>query len=120
MTPAAETMVEARARATVGIDRAASRAERATSEWVTRAADVLRIGACMLHAQGPLWAEFTVEKIREMTGNAVPKPPDERSWGAATRVAKNRGYIEPIKGRFEAAASSNGSPKQVYRKGPKA
>ena len=120
MTHAAETMVAARARATVGIGRAASRAERATSDWVARAADVLRMGACMLHAQGPLWAEFTVEKIRTMSGNAVPAPPDERSWGAATRVAKNRGYIEPIPGKFDPAASSNGSPKQVYRKGPKA
>lgn len=115
-----ETMTVARARGDVGVERAATSAERLAPGWVDRAADVLRIGACMLDAQGTLFAEFTVERIRSMTGNAVPKPPDERAWGAATRVATSRGYIERIPGRFSAAASSNGSPKPMYRKGPKA
>ena len=123
MMPAAtatESMTVARARGDLGIERSAANADRLTAGWVDQAANVLRIGACMLEAQGALFSEFTIERIRAMTGNAVPKPPDERAWGAATRVATSRGYIERIPGKFAAAASSNGSPKPMYRKGPKA
>jgi hypothetical protein len=108
----------AAARADAGIERAARKADRASPEWVDKAAEMLRIGACILGAQLP--GEFTVEHLRALTDKALPQPPDKRAWGAATRVATSRGFIERIPGRYAAAASSNGSPKPLYRKGPKA
>jgi hypothetical protein len=117
---APEVMDLARARGDLGIERAARKAERTTPEWVAKAADLLRIAAVIEQARGPLFAEFTVEQLRLMVDKALPKPTDERAWGAATRAARAAGFIEPIDGKFRPAASSNGSPKQVYRKGPNA
>ena len=110
----------ARARGDVGVERSARRAEKASPEWVKKAADLLRVGSIILNAQGPLFAEFTVEQVRLLVNKALPAPPDARAWCAPTPAAFCWGFIEPIKGKYRAAASSNGAPKQVYRKGPKA
>lgn len=108
----------AASRADAAIERGARRADRASPQWVEKAADLLRIGAVIL--EGQMVAEFTVEHLRALVDKALPEPPDKRAWGAATRVACSKAFIERIPGRYAAAASSNGSPKPLYRKGSKA
>lgn len=105
----------AAARADMGIDRASRSAERLTPQWVARATELLRVAACVLHQRGVL--EFTVEALRLEVEAAVPAPPDKRAWGAATRSAVRNGWIERLPGRYCPAASSNCSPKPLYRKG---
>jgi hypothetical protein len=108
----------ASARADAGIERAARKAEKVSPDWVDKAADMLRIGAVIMDGQHT--AEFTIEHLRALVEKALPEPTDKRAWGAATRVATSRGFIERIPGRYAAAASSNGSQKPLYRKGSKA
>jgi hypothetical protein len=102
-------------RADLGVERAARAAERRVTEWVSKAAQALKTGAAILHLKGT--EEFTIERLRDLVQGSVPKPPDGRAWGSATRYAATCGYIERIPGHFAPAASSNGSPKPLYRKG---
>lgn len=111
-------MTAANARADVGVQRATLRAEKATPEWSHKAADLLRVGACILHAKGV--QKFTIEQLRTLVDGALPKPPDGRAWGGATRGATARGFIVRLKGEYAPAESSNGSPKPMYSKGPQA
>jgi hypothetical protein len=111
------TMEFAAARADVGVQRSAQSAERLTPGWIDKAAEMLRVGACILAHSN---AEFTIEDLRALIDKALPQPPDLRAWGAATRQAVAKGFIERIPGRYAPAASSNRAPKPVYRKGPKA
>lgn len=108
----------ARARADTGIERSARKAERLAPGWVEKAAEMLRIGACIL--DGQLQTNFTIEELRTLVDKAIAQPPDGRAWGAATRQAVACGFIERVPGAFRAAASSNGAPKPCYRKGLKA
>lgn len=104
-------------RADLGVERSAAKAERLVPGWIDKAAEVMRVGACILaHTK----AEFTVEDLRNLVDKAVAEPPDLRAWGAATRAAVTKGFIERIPGRYAPAASSNRAPKPLYRKGPKA
>lgn len=107
----------ARTRGDLGVERAARRAEKLTPGWVERAADLIKTGACILAARQ---TDFTIEEVRALVDAALPKPPDLRAWGAATRRAVTLGYIARVPGTYRPAASSNGSPKPVYRKGPNA
>lgn len=104
----------AHARGDVGIERSARRAEKLSPGWIDKAAEMLRVGACILGAQQ---ADFTVEELRTLVDKALPEPPDGRAWGHVTRLAVAKGYIERVPGKYRPAASSNGSPKPVYRKG---
>jgi hypothetical protein len=101
-----------------------------------------RRDACMQRVEDatenrePGWCEKAVQRLREFAKNQtaifiieharavlrkeLPEPSDERAWGVVTVMARKRGYIEPVKGQFFPAESSNASPKQVYRRGPKA
>lgn len=102
-----------RQRGEVGITRAADRTEQDTAGWCEQACEKVRMFA---NAQGGL---FTIEHARFAVGKDLPPPHDLRSWGQVTRMCKARGFIEQTKTRFP-AASSNGSEKPTYRKGPKA
>jgi hypothetical protein len=104
-------MAEATARADLGISRAADKADRTIPGWCALACDAVRRFAAHQHG----W--FTMEQIRLVMEPELPAPPDARSWGQVTRMAKARGYIEVVKGQAFPAASSNGSAKPVYRKG---
>lgn len=104
----------ARARRDVGIERAADATEVRNPGWCEKA--VARLREFAKHQGGV----FIVEHARAVLRQELPPPNDERTWGKVTRMAVERGYIEPVKGQFFPAASSNASPKQVYRKGPKA
>jgi hypothetical protein len=114
----APDIAAAQARADVGIERAAVRADKASPDWTIKAADMLRVAACILHSKGI--QTFTVEQLRELVSDALPPPPDLRAWGGATRRATGMGFIKRIPGMFAAATSSNMAPKPVYAKGASA
>lgn len=107
---------DAKARADDAISRVADKADRERPGWCDDAAEALRKFA---KAQGGV---FTIEHARLslLQSAAIDKPHDGRAFGKATQMALARGYIERVKGQFFPAASSNGSPKPVYRRGAKA
>lgn len=109
----------ARARADLGIERSARKAERVTAPgWVDRAAEAVREYAGVDFA-GPD-EKFTIEAARLWVERSkkLPAPPDGRAWGAVTRRCITLGIIEEA-GGYAPAASSNGSPKRLYRRGKK-
>lgn len=111
-----EALNDAKLRADKAIERVGDKANAERSGWCEDAAEALRKFAV---AQGGV---FTVEMARLaiVQGGMLDKPHDGRAWGKATRMAVAAGYIERVKGQFFPAASSNGSPKPVYRRGAKA
>lgn len=104
----------ARAKADVAIQRVADATERSEPGWCETACERLREFA---RAQSGV---FTVELARMAFAKDLPAPGDLRAWGQVTRMATSRGYIDRVHGEFFSAASSNGSPKPVYRRGPNA
>lgn len=107
-------MTTARARADAGIERAADATEKRVEGWCDMACEKLREFA---RTQSGL---FTCELARGAFQATIPAPHDLRAWGKVSRMAMSRGYIEKVPGQFFAAASSNGSPKPVYRRGANA
>lgn len=114
MTEQVDLFTAARARAEAGIQRAADATERREPGWTEMAAEALRQFA--REQDKP----FTIELARAAFEKSLPPPNDKRSFGAATRFATSRGFIERVPGMFFAAASSNNSPKPVYVRGPNA
>lgn len=108
-------MAIAKASANVGIQRSAERAERTEPGWVDRAAEAVRDYVRLHVARSDEPSEFTIERVREYMAS-VPPAPDGRAWGAVTRRALKLGYIVATDG-YAPAASSNGSPKRLYRRG---
>lgn len=104
----------ARARADSAIQQAADATERRVEGWCESACERLREFA---RGQSGI---FTVELARLAFASALPAPHDLRAWGQVTRMATSRGYIQRVHGEYFSAASSNGSPKPVYRRGPNA
>ena len=111
-------MAIAKASANVGIQRASDRAERTEPGWVDRAAEAVRDYVRLHVARSDEPSEFTIERVREFMAS-VPPAPDGRAWGAVTRRALKLGYIVATDG-YAPAASSNGSPKRLYARGPSA
>lgn len=107
-------MQAARVRANAGIQRAAEAAERLTPNWTEIACDAVR---AWVRERSSV---FTMEHARLAVEKSIEPPSDLRAWGHVTRMAVKRGYIEQVPGSYFRAASSNGSPKPVYRKGEKA
>ena len=91
-------------RADVGMERAASRAERVSDGWNERALEAVRLHA-ITHPS------FLVEEVRKV----CPEPlhADGRAWGAVIQTAKRSGWIR--NGGFSAAVSSNLSPKVLWK-----
>lgn len=104
----------AKARADVGIERAADATEAETPGWCEQACEALRAFAT---ANPRIW---TIELARQAFEKSLPPCHDLRSWGRVVRMAAARGFIERVPGRYFPAVSSNGSPKPVWKKGPKA
>lgn len=105
-------MIEALERGIQAGRAAADRAERIESDWIQIAVNGIR--AFARRANKP----FTIEQARQHC-IATPGGADARAWGSITVQAVRAGYIEKT-GRFEAARSSNGSLKPLYRRGRKA
>ena len=103
-------------RATRQADRAIELVERNNNDlnpgWTDEALVALR--QWLRIACGP----FTMEQARiEVEALMTRAPTDRRVWGAVTRQAVKAGLIIAVFGKFARAASSNGSPKQVYVRG---
>ena len=112
--PIAALMPTARALADAGIQRAADAADRRIAGWCEAAVARLRTFA---KGQAGVW---TIEIARMQIQADLDAPHDLRAWGKVVRMASDRGYIERIPGAYFPAASSHGSPKPVWRKGPQA
>jgi len=109
-----EALKAADARAKLGADRAAGRAESNTPGWLDLA--IARVRAFASANPGI----FSIEMLRQVLATEVPQPPDLRAWGRVTQDAARLGYIEKVPRVVIPAASSNGSVKPAWRKGPKA
>lgn len=107
----ADAMRAAKKRAELGMGRAAGGAEACSPGWV--AAAVLRLRAFAKAQVGV----FSIEQARTVLSEELPEIFDQRAWGKATSDAHRLGYIEPVPRTFIPAASSNGTPKQAWRKG---
>lgn len=97
-------------RAKTGMERAIQHADREEPGW---SSDALVMFTREVRVRTEA---FTVEQIRMAIEPALPKPPDLRSWGSITQTAIKRGVIVKT-GEYAPAASSNGSPKPLYRRG---
>jgi hypothetical protein len=92
----------------LGIQRAATRANKVESEWTGQALGMLTAFAAQ--AGGP----FLIEQARAWAeAQGLPPPPDARSWGSVARTAAAKRRIEKV--GFAPAASSNCSPKVQWR-----
>lgn len=91
-----------------------AKADRTAPGWSERALEALARFA--RHQQ----TVFTIEMARSVIAAEVDQPHDLRAWGSITSKAVAAGLIQRVHGSTAPAASSNGSPKPLYRKGPKA
>lgn len=96
-------------RANAAILAVAAKTERKNAVWVEQA--VAALGAFARSTQ----SGFTIEQARAAIQSALPKPHDLRAWGQVTRMARSKGVI--VQYGHAPAASSNGSPKPLYRAG---
>lgn len=95
-------------RRTVGIERAVNHANRVESEWSGQA-----MGHLTIYAR-QIGRPFLIEEARAFAeSHGLPLPPDARAWGAVAQRAARKKHIE--KAGFGAAASSNCSPKVLWR-----
>lgn len=106
----------AKSRGDLGAERAAGKAERIAPGWIDRATEAVRRYATRHVYRSDEPSEFTIERVREFMAGSIEDPPDGRAWGHVTRRAVQLGIIEPT-GGYAPAASSNGSPKRLYRRG---
>jgi hypothetical protein len=104
----------ARAEGHAAAERAAN---AAPPGWARAAAVSLWAAARLLRENGR--DRFTIEELRSMMAWTVPRPPDLRAWGHATRIAVASDWLRQIHRDHGSAVSSNGSLKPVYSIGPK-
>lgn len=96
-------------RANAAILAVAAKAERKSAGWVELA--LAELGEFARSTKGT----FTIEQARAAIQDKLPKPHDLRAWGQVTRAARSKGVI--VQDGYAPAASSNGSPKPLYRAG---
>jgi hypothetical protein len=107
----------ARARGHAAAQRAADKTERVVDpQWTEKAVEAVRQFA--RHQDGLFIMEMA-RGVIELQKD-LPEPPDKRAWGTVTVLARDRGFIERVKGAYFPAVSSNSSEKPCYRRGPKA
>lgn len=101
-------------RAEDGVKRSASKASRLEPGWIEKTIEEVR---AIVQARDES-ALFTIEEVRAQCA-PMPAGSDARGWGQVTRRVTALGIIVRT-GFFAPTASSNGSPKPIYRKGPSA
>lgn len=101
------TIHEARSKRDDGMGRSSA---RAGSTWVTAALATIQRA---IHER-LLDEPFLGEEFRLIAYDRyhLPRPPDERAWGAVFNVAARRGLIE--RRGYRQAISSNLSPKPLW------
>jgi len=100
-------MIEAEQRRDHGIARAALHADIVVESWNASADRWL--GTYLEQQRGP----FLAEQFVAWLGERLAAPPDPRAWGAVIRRAALKRRI--VKVGYGPAASSNNSPKCVWR-----
>lgn len=95
-----------------GMNRAVSHANRVVDKW----SDIARNAVINFLKSKDDDYLFIIEDVRSEIDNKIPPPPDLRSWGSVTQSLVRHHDIEATD-LFRKAASSNGSPKPVYKKG---
>jgi len=96
-------------RANAAILAVAAKADKKNAGWV--AAALAKLETFAQESTG----KFTIEQARAAIEAELPKPHDLRAWGQVTRQARGTGLI--VQDGYAPAASSNGSPKPLYRAG---
>ncbi len=109
----AKRMRNAHAAADLGIGRSADSAEREIPGWIAKAVEAVGQFARGQHGM------FTMETCRWVLQQTLEQPRELRSWGQVTKQAKAAGFIEATN-QVSPTHSSNGSPKPMWRRGPKA
>lgn len=109
----AAQVVNAVKRGETAMQRCADRNEHVNAGWCQLALDKLRDFA----SKAP--GEWTMEDARTVFAADIPAPTDLRAYGVVTRNALRQGLIVKT-GRSAPTASSNGSGKPTFRKGPQA
>ena len=107
-------IVRASQRATAGMERVRDAVEAECPGWMDVALDAVRRFAAVQSVE-----LFTAEAMRSVIGAELPPTTRLRVWGPLVKKAIAAGYIAPT-GKYAPAASSNGSVRQMYRRGPKA
>ncbi len=102
----------ARARGERMANLAAEKVDYLHAQWVQDAVQKLRQLAKRIYP-----GMFSIETARLAINFPVPEGGDLRVLGKVTTEALRLEYIECVPGRFVGAASSNGSPKGMYRAG---
>jgi len=97
------------ARGKLGMERAANKAEQVVRNWIAKTVEEVRTYA----DNNP--GEFTIEQARQHC-SPMPDGVDARAWGQVTLRAVALGVIVAT-GGYARAASSNRSPKPLYRNG---
>lgn len=106
-------LLAAKARAEQGMDRAARKASRLNAGWCSEALERVRRFAA---GQAGLW---TIEMVRAVIEEDLEQPSDGRAWGRVTQDALRLGFIVKTD-KTAPSASSNGAPKPLFKRGPKA
>lgn len=96
----------------VGINRAALNANSKIAGWT----GIAKLAVLNHLASLNLDSTFTIEDVRVIVDEQIPPPPDLRSWGSVTQSLIKTGDIQKTF-TYKQAASSNGSPKMLYKKG---
>jgi hypothetical protein len=100
----------ARRRGLDGARRAADHADRMREAWTATAVAWVR-----LFVSSRVGRPFLAEEVRAGALEwGLDAPPDGRAWGHVMRRAQRDGLIAAA--GYAAAASSNGSPKVLWRK----
>ena len=107
-------IVRASQRATAGMERVRDAVEAECPGWMDVALDAVRRFAAVQSV-----GLFTAEGMRSVIGAELPPTTRLRVWGPLIKKAIAAGYIVHSR-QYAPAASSNGSPKPLYRRGPKA
>lgn len=107
-------MAAAKARGEAMRDAAGAAVEAVAPGWVTAAVEALR-----RFARSQVGV-FSIEQARSVLAIELPKVSELRAWGKVTSEASSLGYIVPVPRTFIPAASSNGTPKQAWKRGPAA
>lgn len=88
-----------------------SSSEHAGDSWNDDAFHYLRWYSALMFRKGQT---FHIEKFRQWAySKGLPKPPEERAFGALTQKAIRMGLITPT-GMYARALSSHLSPKMIY------
>jgi len=91
----------------LGIERSVEHADQVMDGWSDWALEAVRQYA------GGHPDPFLTEDVRDWAAKrGLPKPPDDRAWGAVMQRAKRAGYIDNV--GYGSARSSNLSPKILW------